>query len=98
MNVYGPMLTCPSCASPNSDAQTFCGDCGARLTGPASGDTLSSPAASHTPPHLAEKILASRSVLEGERTLVTVMFCDIANSTPLAASVGAETLHGLLSG
>jgi class 3 adenylate cyclase len=37
-------------------------------------------------------------VLEGERTLVTVMFCDIANSTPLAASVGAETLHGLLSG
>ena len=91
------MLTCPSCASENSGAQKFCGECGARLTVPASGDTLSSPAASYTPPHLAEKILASRFALEGERKLVTVMFCDIANSTPLAASVGAEAMHSLLS-
>ena len=68
-----------------------------RLTVPASGHTLSSPAASYTPPHLADKILASRFALEGERKLVTVMFCDIANSTPLAASVGAEAMHGLLN-
>jgi hypothetical protein len=59
------MLTCPSCASENSDSQKFCGACGARLTVPASGHTLSSPAASYTPPHLAEKILASRFALEG---------------------------------
>jgi len=58
---------------------------------------MSSPAASYTPPHLAEKILASRFALEGERKLVTVMFCDIANSTPLAASVGAEAMHALLN-
>jgi class 3 adenylate cyclase len=91
------MLTCPSCASENADSQKFCGACGARLTVPAFGDTPSSPAASYTPPHLAEKILASRFALEGERKLVTVMFCDIANSTPLAASVGAEAMHALLN-
>jgi len=52
---------------------------------------------SYTPPHLAEKILTSRSALEGERKLITVMFCNIANSTPLAARVGAEAMHGLLN-
>src|SRR5712691_13447222 len=38
---------------------------------------------SYTPPHLAEKILTSRSALEGERKQVTVLFCDLANSTAL---------------
>jgi len=33
--------------------------------------------ASYTPKHLAEKILTSRSALEGERKQVTVLFCDI---------------------
>jgi class 3 adenylate cyclase len=35
--------------------------------------------------------------VEGERKLVTVIFCDIANSTPLTARVGAEVMYGLLS-
>src|SRR5215471_4326680 len=35
---------------------------------------------SYTPKHLAEKILTSRSALEGERKQVTVLFCDLANS------------------
>ena len=32
---------------------------------------------SYTPKHLAEKILTSRSALEGERKQVTVLFCDL---------------------
>jgi len=51
---------------------------------------------SYTPPHLAEKILASRSALEGERKQVTVLFCDITNSTSLAEKLGAEAMHSLL--
>jgi len=35
----------------------------------------------YTPPHLAEKILTSRSALEGECKQVTVLFYDLANST-----------------
>jgi class 3 adenylate cyclase/tetratricopeptide (TPR) repeat protein len=38
-----------------------------------------------------------RSALEGERKLVTVLFCDITNSTPLAARLGAEAMHTLLN-
>jgi hypothetical protein len=31
---------------------------------------------SYTPPYLAEKILTSKTALEGERKQVTVLFCD----------------------
>ena len=37
----------------------------------------------YTPPHLMEKILASRAALEGERKQVTVLFADLKDSTEL---------------
>jgi class 3 adenylate cyclase/tetratricopeptide (TPR) repeat protein len=52
---------------------------------------------SYTPQHLADKILTSRSALEGERKQVTVMFCDLANSTALAERIGPEAMHTLLN-
>jgi class 3 adenylate cyclase len=52
---------------------------------------------SYTPKHLAEKILTSRSALEGERKQVTVLFCDLANSTPIAERLGPENMHTLLN-
>ncbi len=52
---------------------------------------------SYTPPHLAEKILTSRSVLEGERKQVTVLFCDLVNNTALAERLGPEKMHTLLN-
>jgi hypothetical protein len=52
---------------------------------------------SYTPKHLAEKILTSRSALEGERKQVTVLFCDLANSTPIAERLGPEAMHTLLN-
>jgi class 3 adenylate cyclase/predicted ATPase len=52
---------------------------------------------SYTPKHLAEKILTSRSALEGERKQVTVLFCDLTNSTPIAERIGPEAMHTLLN-
>ena len=52
----------------------------------------------YTPRHLAEKILTSRSALEGERKQVTVLFCDLANSTAMAARCGPDNMHTLLGG
>jgi class 3 adenylate cyclase len=51
----------------------------------------------YTPPHLAEKILISRSALEGERKQVTVCFCDLANSTAMAERLGPDNMHALLN-
>jgi class 3 adenylate cyclase/tetratricopeptide (TPR) repeat protein len=53
--------------------------------------------ASYTPRHLAEKILASRSAIEGERKPVTVLFCDVVSSTALAERLGPEGMHGVVS-
>jgi class 3 adenylate cyclase len=76
----------------NAADQQFCKECGAgRDPGHVS---LPSP---YTPQHLVDHILLSRSALEGERKRVTVMFCDIANSTSIAAEVGAEKMHGMLN-
>jgi class 3 adenylate cyclase/tetratricopeptide (TPR) repeat protein len=50
----------------------------------------------YTPKHLAEKILISRSALEGERKQVTVLFCDIVDSSRLAERLDPEEMHGLM--
>src|SRR5262249_21745475 len=51
---------------------------------------------SYTPKHLAEKILTSRSALEGERKQVTVLFADVKGSMDLAEQVDPEEGHRIL--
>jgi class 3 adenylate cyclase/tetratricopeptide (TPR) repeat protein len=51
----------------------------------------------YTPAHLADRILKSRSAIEGERKQVTVLFCDLANSTALAQRLGPDVMHSLLN-
>jgi class 3 adenylate cyclase/tetratricopeptide (TPR) repeat protein len=50
----------------------------------------------YTPPYLAEKILTSRSALEGERKQVTVLFADIKDSTELIKDLDPEDAQQLL--
>jgi class 3 adenylate cyclase len=49
-----------------------------------------------TPSHLTERILASRSAIEGERKTVTALFCDIVDSTGTAERIGAEAMTALI--
>ena len=51
---------------------------------------------SYTPKHLIDKILQSRSALEGERKQVTVLFADIQSSMQLATQLDPEQWHHLL--
>src|SRR6266700_1852412 len=51
---------------------------------------------SYIPPHLAEKILTSRSTLEGERKQVTVLFADLKDSTELIRGLDPEAAQQLL--
>jgi class 3 adenylate cyclase len=51
---------------------------------------------SYTPKHLTEKILTSRSALEGERKQVTVCFADIKDSTELIKDLDPEAAQRLL--
>ena len=51
---------------------------------------------SYTPPYLAEKILTTRSALEGERKQVTVLFADLKGSMALLADRDPEEARQLL--
>ena len=50
----------------------------------------------YTPPYLAEKILTSKSTLEGERKQVTVLFADLKGSMELLADRDPEEARRLL--
>ena len=50
----------------------------------------------YTPKHLAEKILTTRTALEGERKQVTVLFADVKGSMDLAEQVDPEEWHQIL--
>jgi class 3 adenylate cyclase len=51
---------------------------------------------SYTPAYLAEKILTSRSAVEGERKVVTVLFADIKDSTEFIRDLDPEDAQKLL--
>jgi class 3 adenylate cyclase len=87
----GP-VNCSACGHDNPAGARFCNECGAPLAAPA----IAPEPRAYTPRHLAEKILASRSALRGERKVVTVLFADVARSMELAERVDPEEWHRLL--
>ena len=96
---------CPKCGTANPPQQSFCDACGQRLPESAAGDRerrlpapycQSPPPHAYTPKHLADKILASRAALEGERKQVTVLFADVKGSMELAEQVDAEEWHKIM--
>ena len=92
-------IKCPKCGFSNSSFFKFCGECGYQLTQPpeASRVDYSAPQ-SYTPKHLADKILTTRSVIEGERKLVTVMFADVADFTSFSEKLDPEDVHRIMDG
>ncbi len=97
---------CPQCGTELPAGAKFCLECGHRLTAaevtpetpavPGATPDFHSRLASYTPKHLAEKILTSRSALEGERRQVTVLFSDVAGFTPLAEKLDPEDVHRIM--
>src|SRR6516162_4224695 len=73
--------TCRSCGADNPPEHKFCGHCASPLvsSAPARVPSSSPPA----PPPLAGEERLGISIIPGEMKQVTVLFCDIVNSTPL---------------
>jgi len=95
---------CPSCGQQNRATARFCRKCGVDLR---SGTAHSASTRTdvdrpptdprvYTPHHLAEKILTTRSALEGERKQVTVLFADVKGSMRLSEQVDPEEWHRIL--
>jgi len=90
---------CPSCGAKVAAGSKFCDSCDAVLAlvpaPPAAASRYASPE-SYTPKHLAERILTSKSALEGERKQVTVLFADLKGSMELLADRDPEDARKLL--
>ncbi|MBI3786602.1 MAG: AAA family ATPase [Deltaproteobacteria bacterium] len=101
---------CIGCGAELRLSAKFCDECGASLRDSGLGNRDSSepisvsrapsppPRAplSYTPKHLADKILQSKSALEGERKQVTVLFADVKGSMELAEQLDPEAWHAIL--
>ena len=85
--------SCATCGAANPPGQKFCGECGAALS-PGARQSVTPDA--YTPKHLAEKILTSKSALEGERKQVTVLFADLKGSMELLADRDPEEARKIL--
>jgi predicted amidophosphoribosyltransferase len=79
------MRTCARCGKRNPAGMRFCLGCGQPVSSVVS--TSRAEPRTYTPKHLAEKILTSRSALEGERKQVTVLFADVKGSMDLPEPV-----------
>jgi class 3 adenylate cyclase/tetratricopeptide (TPR) repeat protein len=100
---------CPNCRQEVRPGAKFCDQCGYALAAVAPGeqsaplrdaiiDRFHARLPEYTPRHLSEKILASKSAMEGERKQVTVLFADIAGFTAFSERLDPEEVHLLMDG
>jgi Double zinc ribbon len=82
-------VTCSACGAAVPPGRKFCGHCGQSLSTQTTA-RFQSPG-SYTPKHLAEKILTSKSALEGERKQVTVLFADLKGPCKRSPTSGSST-------
>ena len=92
-------LSCPECGKINPVGSKFCNECGHDLQTPKEAPPVDyDQPQSYTPKFLADKILTSRSSIEGERKLVTILFADVANYTSISEKLDPEEVHQIMDG
>ena len=101
-------MLCPNCQHPNTAAAKFCENCGYRLQ---TADNSDASFAVRRPPSVvnsleklvpkqfAERLLQSRTGrVEGERRIVTILFCDVKGSTALGEERDPEEILEIMNG
>jgi class 3 adenylate cyclase/tetratricopeptide (TPR) repeat protein len=86
---------CGNCGTEFSATANFCPQCG-HSTGLHEENLRSASPQDHTPLHLADKILAAKTEVEGERKQVTVMFADVKGSMEFVVGRDPEDAQRLL--
>jgi class 3 adenylate cyclase/tetratricopeptide (TPR) repeat protein len=98
------LILCPQCNAENPSENKFCNECGTPLSAPEKPLPKPPPSFNekiakvqhYLPKELAEKILAQRERIEGERKQVTVLFTDMAGYTSMTEKLDPEEAFGLM--
>ena len=92
-------MKCPKCKSEVSEGSNFCNNCAHPLQEPEIPPPIDfTRPHSYTPKFLADKILTTRSAMEGERKRVTVLFADVAGFTSMSEKLDPEEVHQIMDG
>jgi class 3 adenylate cyclase/tetratricopeptide (TPR) repeat protein len=91
-------MPCPACSTENPDEARFCLHCGARLD--ARGEGTDARLEPYLPKDLLAKLEAARAgrAMEGERRIVTMLFCDVKGSTAMAETLDPEVWAEIMNG
>ena len=94
---------CVNCAAELPAAAKFCLECGTAQARSVQSNVAAADQSPATrdpririPPHLADKILASKSELEDERKIITVVFADLKGSTALIEGMDPEAASAVI--
>ncbi len=97
-------MICPNCQHENRETARFCDNCGHKLAvAEATADFQSAPQSPITkfiPRELAAKLEQARlgRAMEGERRIVTMLFCDVKGSTSAAEGFDPEDWAEVMNG
>ena len=89
-----PEVKCRHCHKATPSESKFCVHCGAKFT---SVSRQSPPIPAEGAPPRDALVSAPPSRLDGERRLVTVMFCDMAGFTAMVSSLGPEASYAVMN-
>ena len=92
-------MKCPKCQRENPEDASFCNGCAYPLKTLEQTPPIDfTRPHSYTPKFLADKILTTRSAMEGERKRVTVLFADVAGFTSMSEKLDPEEVHQIMDG
>lgn len=86
-------IDCSQCGEANRSGAKFCKKCGGRLDNQSGAKTAAAPVPSNGASGVAERMLASRRFIEGERKQLTVLFADIRGSTSFIEKLDPEDVR-----
>ena len=100
MSCGNPLIAlCPECGAESPGQARFCMNCGHQLAEPES-DPSQSRLEQYIPKELLAKLEAARTTggIQGERRVVTMLFCDVTGSTAAAEKLDPEDWAQIMNG
>ena len=94
----GPLVrSCPKCGASNEPGEDFCGDCGGALSTNGVDIHSAQSASSVLKTEVEGRRIDDATTSQGERRHLAVLFCDLVDSTEIAALLDPEEWRDIVA-